>query len=50
MQPVPSFGPPPLRDPVAFDDKMRQAALAELLAHRQAGLAAADDQGLDFLD
>jgi len=33
-----------------FHDEVGQAALAQLLAHRQPGLTAADDQRLDFLN
>jgi hypothetical protein len=34
---------------VAFQDEVRPAAPAELGAHHQPGLAAADDQGFNFL-
>ena len=47
VQPVPAFGPPALDDPVPFQNQVRPAALAQPFAHRQPGLAAADDQGLD---
>ena len=50
VQRVPALGTPAFSDAVAFQDKVGPAALAELGAHHQAGLAAADDQGFDFLD
>ena len=51
VQRVPALGPPAFSDAVAFQDKMGPAAaLAELGAHHQTGLAATDDQGFDFLD
>jgi hypothetical protein len=49
VQRVPALGAPAFSDAVAFQDEVRPAALAELGAHHQAGLAAADDQGLEFL-
>jgi hypothetical protein len=33
---------------MALDDEMRHSAFAQVLAHRQARLPAADDEGLDF--
>ena len=45
---VPSFRAPALGDPMPFDDKMRHAAFAQVLAHRQPGLTAAYDKRLDF--
>ena len=49
VQRVPALRAPAFSDAVAFQDEVRPAALAELGAHHQAGLAAADDQGYDFL-
>ena len=49
VQRIPALRAPAFRDAVAFQDQVRLAALAELRAHHQAGLAATDDQGFDIL-
>ena len=49
VQRVPAFRAPAFSDAVAFQYDVRPAALAELGTHHQAGLAAADDQGFDFI-
>ena len=43
-QRVPSLGPPSLGDLAAFEHEMWDTVRAQVLAHRQAGLAAADGQ------
>jgi hypothetical protein len=43
VQTVPPFRAPAFGNPMPFYDEVGQAALAELLAHRQPGLTAADD-------
>ena len=48
-QAVPALASPPFGDPVPLEHEMREAALLQPVAHRQPGLAAADDQGLDTL-
>src|SRR5208283_88267 len=45
---IPPFRAPALNNPMALDDEMRRAAFAQVLAHRQAGLTAADDERLHF--
>src|SRR6476646_4088024 len=40
---VPAFAVPPAAEAIALDQHMLASALAEVIAHRQAGLAAADD-------
>jgi hypothetical protein len=35
---------------MALDDQVRGSAFARMLAHCQARLAAADDEGLDFYE
>ena len=50
VQTVPPFRAPAFGNPMPFHDEVGQAALAELLAHRQPGLTAADDQRLDLLN
>ena len=49
VQRIPALGTPAFSDAMTFQDEVGPAALAELGAHHQAGLAAADDQGFDFL-
>ena len=39
-----------LGDPVPFEDEVGPAAPAQVGAHRQSGLSAADDEGFDLLD
>ena len=48
-QGVPPPRPPPLGDAVALQNEVRHAEQAEMLAHRDAGLTAADDENLDLL-
>ena len=43
-QRVPSFGAPALGDTLSLEHKMRHAALAQMLAHRQPCLASADNK------
>jgi hypothetical protein len=50
MQAVPSFRTPALSNPMPFHDQMRQSAFAQLLAHRQSGLTAANYERFDVLD
>src|SRR6266446_3060836 len=45
---VPSFRAPALGNPMSFDDEMRHSAFAQVLAHRQPGLAATYDKSLDL--
>ena len=47
---VPSFRAPALGNPMPFDDEMRHAAFAQVLAHRQPGLTAAYDERLDLFN
>jgi hypothetical protein len=49
MQAVPSFRTPALSNPMPLHDQMRQSAFAQLLAHRQSGLAAANYERFDIL-
>jgi hypothetical protein len=49
MQGVPSFRTPALSNPMPFHDQMRQS-FAQLLAHRQSGLTAANYERFDVLD
>ncbi|GLY69690.1 hypothetical protein Atai01_63090 [Amycolatopsis taiwanensis] len=46
---IPPLRAPALGDPLALEHEVRYAAVAEVLAHRDAGLATADDDDLDFL-
>src|SRR5213593_4202547 len=47
---VPPFRAPAFGDPMPFDDEMGQAAFAQVLAHRQPGLATANDECLDLFN
>ncbi|GAA2207440.1 hypothetical protein GCM10009850_028980 [Nonomuraea monospora] len=47
-QGVPPLRAPALRDAVPFQDEVRHSAVGQMLAHRQAGLARADDEDFDF--
>ena len=46
-QGVPAFAAPPLGDPAALEHDVVDAAVGEAAADRQAGLAGADDDGVD---
>ena len=50
MQAVPSLRTPALDDAMPFYDQVRTAAFAQMLAHCEAGLTSANNQGLDVLD
>ena len=43
---IPALAPPALGDPPALEHDVRDAARREAVAHRQAGLAGADDQDI----
>ena len=45
-QRVPSFRAPPFGNSVPLQDEVRHAAVAQVLAHGQTGLAAANNQRL----
>ena len=45
-QGVPPLRAPTLGDAVPLEDEVRHAAGAQMLAHREAGLATADDEHL----
>ena len=45
-QGVPPAGAPPLGDAVSLEHEVRHAVFAQMLAHRDAGLARADDEHL----
>ena len=47
-QRVPTPGAPRLGDSMFFKDQMRHAMAGEMFAHRDAGLPAADDQGVNI--
>ena len=47
-QRVPALRAPALGDAVPLQDEVRHAALAQVLAHRHAGLTSADDEDLDL--
>ena len=47
VQAIPALRAPAFGDAVAFEDEVGEAALAQLLAHGQAGLAGADDERFD---
>ena len=46
---IPALTSPALGYPPAFEHQMRTSALAQHVAHGQAGLAAADDEGFDIV-
>ena len=48
-QGIPALRAPALGDPLALEHEVRHAAAAQVLAHRQPGLARADDEDLDLL-
>jgi hypothetical protein len=50
VQSVPPFHAPAFDDAMSFHDEVRQAALGQLLAHRQPRLTPANDQSLDLLN
>ena len=47
---VPPHGAPPLGDAITFEDDVCDAARAEVLAHRDAGLSGADHDDVGLLD
>jgi hypothetical protein len=49
-QSVPPFRPPAFGDAVTLNHKMPTPAPAQLVAHRDPSLAAADDQGFNSFD
>ena len=49
-QGVPALRTPAFGDAVAFQHDMRHAHQRQVFAHGDAGLACADDQGVDFFD
>ena len=46
-QRIPPCRAPALGDTIAFEDEMRHAELAQMLAHRDAGLTGADHERID---
>ena len=48
-QGVPPLRAPALGDAVPLQDEVRHAAVAQVLAHRQAGLASTDDEYVDLV-
>jgi hypothetical protein len=47
---VPPAAAPPLGDALAFNDKVPESMAAQMLTHRDAGLAATDNEYLHLLD
>ncbi|GAA0982949.1 hypothetical protein GCM10009555_053670 [Acrocarpospora macrocephala] len=48
-QGVPPLRAPALRDAMPLHDEVRHTAVGQMLTHRQAGLAPADDEDFDCL-
>ena len=49
-QRIPAFRPPAFRNPVPFDNQMLHALPAQMVAHCDTGLPAADDQRFNLFD